>query len=118
MIDLRTKVYVGNNCAYTGITKNEDKIFDNGRKFKIIIYGAYNAFGLIGPEKNGVAIFDNDERRVVLDEHFREGTGYFGPSSKQLKEFDRIMEMEWSEFVGFVNNHPRWSDPELCTTLD
>jgi len=78
-----------------------------GRKIRIVLYGAYNALGLVGPEMNGIAILDEDARRVILDGHYQEDTGYFGPSRKQLIEYSRIADMSDSDIEEFIANHPR-----------
>lgn len=78
------------------------------RKFRILVYGAYNAFGLIGSEENGILILDEDLLRVVLDGHYKQSSGYFGPSEGQLKEWERLVGMSsWEDFVNFVNSHSR-----------
>lgn len=81
-----------------------------GRTLRIVLYGAYNAMGLIGPEKNGIAVLDEDARNVVLDEHYIEDTGYFGPSRRQLVEYSRILDMTDSELEEFIHTHPRRRD--------
>ena len=55
------------------------------RKFRLLLYGAYNACGLIGSEYNGVAVLDEYARNVVADNIAQESSGYFGPSVKQIK---------------------------------
>lgn len=81
------------------------------RHFKVILYGAYNAMGLIGSEKNGIAILDETLMRVVLDEHCREDSGYYGPTENQVAEFNKIVNLEQDDFIEFVNNHPRTREP-------
>lgn len=78
-----------------------------GRRLRIVLYGAYNAMGLIGPEMNGIAILDEDARCVVLDGHYQEDTGYFGASRRQIIEYSRLMEMSEEELEEFIENHPR-----------
>jgi hypothetical protein len=77
------------------------------RTLRIVLYGAYNALGLIGPEGNGIAILDEDERNVILDEHCKEDTGYFGPSRRQILEYARIMDMTDEQLEDFIMEHPR-----------
>jgi hypothetical protein len=81
--------YLPNVGPYTYISRNE-VLEHSGRKFRIVLYGAYNAKGLIGSECNGICILDDDLLNVVLDEHGKEETGYFGPSEQQL-EVDPIL---------------------------
>lgn len=78
-----------------------------GRNLRIVLYGAYNALGLIGPEGNGIAILNEDTYSVVLDEHCKEDTGYFGPSRRQVLEYARIMEMTDEQLEEFIAEHPR-----------
>jgi hypothetical protein len=107
MIPLNRGYKVG-EIIRCGVEKDYDKQknFDK-RNFVIFIYGATNVYGLIGPEDNGIAILDEDNKRVILDGHCRENTGYFGPSQKQINEFNRIMGMTWGEFKDFVNSNNR-----------
>lgn len=95
---------------YTGVTRDKVIKFKNGRKsraFRVLIYGAYNAYGLIGSEKNGIAVLDEDNRSVLCDEIARESSGYFGPSDRQLESFASITSMPWSEFRELINAHDR-----------
>ena len=78
------------------------------RKFLVITYQAYNAFGLIGSESNGVAVLDEDNHSVVCDEIAKESTGYFGVSNTQVAFAERLStDATWKEFRNVVNNHPR-----------
>lgn len=78
-----------------------------GRAFRVVLYGAYDAFGLIGSECNGIAVLDEDERRVVCDEIAKEPTGYFGPSEAQLACFAATIKLKYPEFRQLVNGSPR-----------
>jgi hypothetical protein len=79
------------------------------RSFTVLIAGAYDA-GIIGPEHNGIVVLDDDNRQVVLDQHVRESSGYYGPTVRQQAEFQRVMAMGWKEFTGFCRSHPRYRD--------
>lgn len=95
---------------YMGVTMDKKITFKTRagtRNFRIICYGAYNAFGLIGPEKNGLAILDEDERAVLADELARENSGYFGPSKNQMERFNEIRSMNWRDFRATVNGSKR-----------
>ena len=110
MIDVSLAIPVGNGCAYAGVGSRTKLVFDTPdgeRHFLMAIYGAFNAFGLIGSEKNGIVIFDDDSKQVLLDEHEIADSGYFGPTRDQMVEFSRLMKTSWDEFQDFVNNHPR-----------
>ncbi len=76
-------------------------------KYIIGIADAYNAFGLIGPEHNGIFILNDTEKAVVLDRHLPTSTGYFGPSQKQLTECGNLMAMTPKQWRSFIRNHPR-----------
>lgn len=92
-----------------------EKKFEFDRTFSVVISGAYKA-GIIGPEINGIVILDDDNRSVVLDQHGKINSGYYGPSEDQKKEFDRILAMEWPEFSAFCRGNPRYrkgSAPDL-----
>lgn len=79
-----------------------------GTNYLIGIAGAYDAFGLIGPEHNGIFILDDDAKAVVLDRHCPASSGYFGPTPEQWAEFKRIAELPAAAFRNFCNNHPRF----------
>ena len=98
---------IGPYCAISRDTKIHFALNNGSRSFRVAIYGAYNALGLIGSEGNGIAVFDEDNLFVVLDEHAKEQTGYFGPSQAQLDEFQRIINLTWDEFCALVRNHRR-----------
>ncbi|MTH94795.1 hypothetical protein [Roseibium sp. RKSG952] len=88
-----------------------EKSFRN-RLFKVVIAGAYNA-GIVGPEHNGIAILDENNLQVVLDQHCPQLSGSFGPSASQKAEFDRIMAMDWKAFSKFCREHPRFRSPDF-----
>jgi hypothetical protein len=95
---------------YMGVTMDKKITFKTGRNtriFRVIVNGALNAFGLIGPEKNGIAILDENERAVLADELERESSGYFGPSKNQLIRFNQIRSLDWQGFRALVNNSGR-----------
>lgn len=71
------------------------------------IAAAYNAFGLIGPEHNGIFVLDDKNRCVVLDQDTRETSGYHGPSQAQWDRLRDVMTMDDEAFQTFIHNHPR-----------
>ena len=101
MIDLSSR-----EGQYVGVCMTTDRNFGN-RTFRVVLYGALNACGLIGSEHNGVAILDMGKVHVLLDEHARESSGYFGPSAAQIKAFGEIVKMDEKQFIAFCNAHPR-----------
>lgn len=92
---------------YRAVSRNEVVEFPHRRAFRLILYSAYDALGLIGYEHNGIAVLDEDKRAVVCDEISIEPSGYPGPSMEQLNAFERILAMPWPAFKTFINDHPR-----------
>lgn len=88
---------------YVGVSRDEVKTLEDGRKFRIVLYGAYNAMGLIGSECNGIVILNEDDANVVCDEIGRTSTGYFGPTVDQQTVFNLTLEMDDQQFIEFVN---------------
>lgn len=78
-----------------------------GQHFRIILYAAYNAFGLVGSEMNGIAVLNEDLRNVVLDGEACIDSGYFGASDRQKARFEEIVKMDWPAFRTWVNSHKR-----------
>jgi len=95
---------------YTMVSRDRTLSFGS-RSFRVVLYGAYNAMGLVGPEKNGIAILDEDRMQVVLDGHVQEDTGYFGPSDAQVSEWERICSLDAPEFKEFCDSHPMSREP-------
>ena len=94
---------------FVGVAADETRTFENGRRFRFLVYGAFNACGLIGPEKNGIAVLDEDNRQVVCDEIARADSGYHGPSAEQLALFRSMMDSTFSyqQLCDVVNASPR-----------
>ena len=88
-----------------------------GYTVRVLLYGAYNAYGLIGPEHNGIAIANETNRGVVLDEHLCKNPGWYpgfgGPSAKQQQEMSRLAQLTEAEFLSFVRLHQRYRDASL-----
>jgi len=106
---------------YTYVTRDQTKEFPEvGLTFRVILYGAYNAFGLIGTECNGIAVLDNTNMQVVLDEHCKGPAGFGKPTVRQAKEYEHIMTMGWDSFRAFINNarRVRWTYTEEGRPLD
>jgi hypothetical protein len=82
---------------YMGLSQDKVVEYPNGEKLRFLLYGAYNAMGLIGSECNGVCVLDENRRSVVADEIARIDSGYFGPSKSQVMAFAMLTEMEFSQ---------------------
>jgi hypothetical protein len=91
---------------YAMVSRDKTLKFGN-RTFRVVLYGAYNAMGLIGTEQNGIAVLDEDRMQVVLDGHFQQDSGAYGPNRSQSEEMERICRLSAGEFVEFCNSHPR-----------
>ena len=103
-------LYPKNVGPYTGVQYDKTATFDTPtgkRKFRFIVYQAYNAYGLIGSECNGVAILDEDKLQVVCDEISKQGTGWCGISPKQVQMAEGLIGMTWDNFQTFVNSQSR-----------
>lgn len=97
--------YMG--VSFDQVTSKATKKRGRRRNFRVVVYSAYNAFGLIGSEENGVAIFDEDNRRVLADGILPQASGSFGPSDEQRAFANRLIQMSAAEFRSFVNQFPR-----------
>lgn len=82
---------------FMGVWADQFRTFGK-MKFRVLGYSAYNAFGLIGSECNGIAILNENEKSVITDEIAKQSSGYFGPSKEQEAEFARIMACSEAEF--------------------
>lgn len=58
--------------------------------------------------KNGIAIIDNDNWRIVADEISSQSTGLMGASPEQVNILSQIVAMDWSEFTNFCRAQPRY----------
>jgi hypothetical protein len=80
-----------------------------GVVFIIGIASAYNAFGLIGSEHNGVFILDDTNRNVIADQIEITSSGWFGPTAAQMERQRFLAETATdAEFLDFIKKHPRY----------
>ena len=77
------------------------------QQFRIVVYGAYNALGLVGSESNGVAVLQEEPPAVIADEIGCESSGYSGPSAAQLAIFEELRTCDATVFRAAVNTAPR-----------
>lgn len=87
-------------------SRDETKTLANGEKYRLVIYGAYNALGLIGTEKNGIAILDENKQAVLCDGITSAASGYDTPTREQKISFDHWMMMTDETFRMHVNDLP------------
>lgn len=85
----------------------------NGTSFLIGIATAYNAFGLIGTEQNGVFILDDTNKQVVLDRHAEGAAGGYGPSPDQIAARDELLALDDAAFLDFIEANPRFRGIDL-----
>lgn len=71
------------------------------------IAGAYNAFGLIGSEHNGIFILDDTNKAVILDRDTPETSGYSGPSQRQWDRLKELMTCSEADFIHEINTNER-----------
>jgi hypothetical protein len=80
----------------------------NGAEYIVGIASAYNAFGLIGPENNGIFVLDETNKRVLTDQIMKAETGYYGPTQAQWEEYMRAMELPAKAFIKWIETSPRF----------
>ena len=76
-------------------------------KYRLVVYGAYNAYGLVGGESNGIAVLLEDPPSVIVDEILCHAPGHLGPSAAQLNLFETLRTCSDAEFRAYVNECPR-----------
>jgi hypothetical protein len=84
---------------------------------RILIHGAYNVFGLIGSECNGIGLAQQPtftkhkvprvktKGQVLVRGAVAAGSGYDAPTGEQNKMFDHLMTCHSSEVVDFVRKY-------------
>ena len=96
---------------FENISRDERRTVGN-EEVRLVIYGQYNAMGLIDTSKNGIAIL-SDTRRQVLTDEIAIGEN---PAAKSRK-FDELMGMSDQDFALAVNsNHRTRMEIELPDT--
>lgn len=118
MIALANEIPVGHPYEYIAMCCT--RVLDiNGEdvKIHIMLSGAYNAFGLIGPEMNGIVILNDTKKAVVLDMESQETSGWYpgfsGPSRRQIAKFEALAEMSDSDLVDWIRSHERYRQGSL-----
>lgn len=83
--------------------------------FRVVMYRAYNAGGLIGYEMNGIAVLqEKPTRKVVTDGLCPAGSGYDMPTQSQGVFWTSLDTMSWETFRGMCDRSARSRGP-LCT---
>ena len=92
---------------FMGVSCEHSRTYKNGITLRFIIYSAYNAFGLIGPESNGIAVLCENDKAVVCDEIEKQSSGYYGPSKSQVETLKTMLDMSWDQVTKFINAQHR-----------
>lgn len=100
------EVRMKNVGPFMNVSRDMMLHFEQRGDFRVIIYGAYNAEGLIAPEDNGIGILDENKYQVLLASHCRQTVALPAPCHGQYEELVHILAMDWEAFRTFVNNHP------------
>lgn len=87
---------------YVGVSRDVKR----GR-YRILVYGAFNACGLIGSEHNGICVLDDQDMQVVADRLAQVGSGYHGPSPLQIKAFEHLLTCSPQKFADYINRSGR-----------
>ena len=118
MIALINEIPVGHPYKYIAMCCT--RVLDiNGEDVKIYIMlsGAYDAYGLIGPEMNGIAILNDTHKAVVLDMEAQETSGWYpgfsGPSQRQIAQFEALAAMPDDDLVDWIRSHERYRHGSL-----
>jgi hypothetical protein len=78
-----------------------------GVTYKVGFATARNVMGLIGTECNGIFVVDMTRKAVVLDEHLRVDSGWYGSQPQHQAELGRIKALSEDAFEDFIARHPR-----------
>lgn len=82
---------------YMGILRDEKR----GR-YRLALYCAYNAGGLIGSEYNGIVVLDDKDHCVVAD-----NIAVGKPQSDQTSIMSYLLKCSAKEFAKLINDAPR-----------
>lgn len=91
---------------YTRVAYDEKRMY-RGTEFRIVVYGAYNAMGLVGSEVNGIVVLREDPPDVIADEIACDPSANPNSRSKQIELAKTILVMNDDEFQSFVNSQKR-----------
>lgn len=79
--------------------------------YRLVLYGAFNAMGLIGTEYNGIAVLDNNRMQVWCDNIGQQPSGWCYEDSEPRQStydlFNRLAMLPTEAFVAEVNTYPR-----------
>lgn len=78
-----------------------------GIDYIVGIAGAYNAFGLIGSEHNGLFVLDDTNKAVIFDRDTEISSGYHGPSQGQWDRLKELMTCSEAAFLEAAHTNAR-----------
>ena len=78
-----------------------------GVDYIVGIAGAYNAFGLIGSEHNGIFVLDDTNKAVIFDRDTEISSGYHGPSQGQWDRLEELMTCPEADFIAELSTNAR-----------
>lgn len=78
-----------------------------GTDYIVGIAAAYDAFGLIGPEHNGLFVLDDTNKAVVFDRDTEQSSGYYGPSQAQWDRLKELMTCPAEAFLAELSTNAR-----------
>lgn len=79
----------------------------DGIDYLVGIAGAYNAFGLIGSEHNGIFVLDDTNKQVIFDRDTEISSGYHGPSQSQWDRLKELMTCSKADFIEAIHTNAR-----------
>lgn len=93
--------------------RHEAKRVVKGVEYHIFSHGAYDAFGLIGPEYNGVVVADVTNRRIIVDDGIGPQSGWYDgyDNDSRVQELalrvQQLANCSPSKFIAHLQSHPR-----------
>lgn len=90
---------------YRGVVRDITVDHADHGKFRLLLYCAYDAMGLIGTECNGIAVLNDTRRDVVCDEIGCEP--FRAPTQKQWDLLKLFAQADWENFRTLVNMNSR-----------
>ena len=75
----------------------------HGDAYRLILYGAYNARGLVGAEHNGIAVLQESPPAVIADKVACDDTGIETPTAVQIAQYEQMRTCDDEKFRAIVN---------------
>lgn len=85
--------------------------------FIIAIYGAYDVFGMIGSERNGIVILNDTKKQVVADHIAPIDSGFYGETAAQIAEYTALRDtVSGAKFLERIAQYPRFRGHHTITS--